>query len=119
MLEFNFMPSFPIVEFVTSEFSLALTVKFESKPCSVGFLNIIFLITSFATIVYMKPLSRLMAAVFETYRCIARCLHIKVFTFGVPNVINNRNNNCVNEASSSCKGFSYCGFYYYLPDQKR
>ena len=34
----------PMLEFesVTSEFSLALTIKYESKPYAVGLLNVIF-----------------------------------------------------------------------------
>ena len=42
MLEFESTFSFPIVESGTSEFSLAITIKYESKPCAVGLLNIIF-----------------------------------------------------------------------------
>ena len=48
--------SFAIVEFVTFEFSLALTVKYESKACTVGLLNIIFLLTISTAIVSMKSL---------------------------------------------------------------
>ena len=42
MLEFESTFSFPILESVTSEFSLALTIKYESKPYAVGLLNVIF-----------------------------------------------------------------------------
>ena len=48
--------SFAIVEFVTFEFSLLLTIKYESKPCTVGLLNIIFLLTISTAIVSMKSL---------------------------------------------------------------
>ena len=49
MLEFEFTFSFAIVEFVTSEFFLALTVTYESKPSIVGLLNITFLFTTSTT----------------------------------------------------------------------
>ena len=65
-LEFEFTFSFAIVEFVTSEFSLVLIINYESNPCTVGLLNIIFLLTSSSTIVSMKSLSTLMATIFET-----------------------------------------------------
>ena len=38
MLEFEFTFSFVLVELVTSEFSLALAIKYECKLCAVGLL---------------------------------------------------------------------------------
>ena len=43
-LEYEFMFSFAIAEFVTYEFSFVLTIKYESIPCAVGLLNIIFFV---------------------------------------------------------------------------
>ena len=45
MLEFESTFLFVLVVSVTSEFHLALIIKYESKPCAVGLLNIIFLLT--------------------------------------------------------------------------
>ena len=50
MLEFEFTFSFAKVEFVTSDFFLELTVTYESKPCIVCLLNIIFLFTTSTTV---------------------------------------------------------------------
>ena len=42
MLELESTFSFSVVESVTSEFSLALAITYESKPGAVGLLNTIF-----------------------------------------------------------------------------
>ena len=104
MLEFESAFSSAIVESVISEFSLALTIKYESKPYAVGLLNIIFLLTSFTTRVSLKSLSTLLAIFFETYRYITSIsgrLHLKFLKLSIAETITG-----VNEASSSGKGLS-------------
>ena len=76
MLELESTFLFVLVVSVTSEFHLALIIKYESKPCAVGLLNIIFLLTSSTTIVSIKILSTLEATFFKKYPYIASILGI-------------------------------------------
>lgn len=84
-------------------FRVELTIKYESKPFAAGLLNIIFLLTSYTTIVSMKSLPTLVATDFETYRFTASgCLHLMFVMLSVAETING-----VNEASSSGKSFFF------------
>ena len=80
-------------------------MKYESKPWTVGLLNIVFLLTTSTTIVSMKSLTSLVVAtVLETYpyiSLISRCLHLMFLILSIAETIIG-----VNEASRSGKVFS-------------
>ena len=90
-----------LLEFGTYEFSLALTIKHESKPCTVGLLNIIFLLASSSTTGSIKFLSTLVATIY--------CIIIRAFTFDVTNVINSRNDNIIGANKASSPGVRCIG----------
>ena len=104
MLESEFMFSFAIIELIISEFSLTLIMKYESKPCTVGLLNISFFVSKLHCNKSMKFLpSLVVASVLETYRyisLISRYLHLMFLVLSIAET-----KISVNEASSSGKVF--------------
>ena len=56
MLEFESVFSFIIVEFITSEFSLASTIKYESESCIISLLNIKYLFKICSQYLFKVPL---------------------------------------------------------------
>ena len=88
MLESDFTFSFAIAEFIISGFS----IKCESKPSTVGLLNINFFVNNLHYNSFYE-ISAFISSGHSSWNIQVYFLNITVLTFDVPNVINSRNNN--------------------------
>ena len=91
LLEFEYTFSLAIVESVTYEFPLELTIKYESKPCSDGFVHYYILLNKLRYNRFFKVSVNISDHIF--WDVPIYCINIRAFTFDVPNVIDSRNNN--------------------------
>ena len=89
MLESEFTFSFAIVKFITSEFWI---LKYESKSCTVGLLNIKFFVNKLFHNSFYE-VSTFISSDHSSRNVPMYFVNITVFTFDVPNIINSRNNN--------------------------